>query len=85
MSGANPWTVITVDPGTGEVLVDWVEAADEWGAFASVRRGRDDMAELLDLICAVPGHVEVFRPTETGAMCALVDYPHDEEVPSWLG
>jgi hypothetical protein len=76
-----PWTVISYDDDTGQVMGDWVMAQDQWEAFAVARGMRSDVLTFITFVAAVPGHVTVDPPTETGVVCAAVDYP-DWTVPA---
>lgn len=70
-----PWTVISYDEETGQVLGDLVEADDEWGAFAATRALREDILSLITFIAAIEGKHMVCPPTESGDACVAIDYP----------
>jgi hypothetical protein len=71
------WTVIAVDESTGQVIADHVHAEDSWAAFAAFARQRSEYPDLT-LIGAVPDHLQVATPCESGACCCVCDYPVDD-------
>ena len=70
-----PWTVISLDEDTGQVLGDLVFADDEWEAFGAARLIRKDILELITFIAAIEGAHMVCPPSETGNACVAIDYP----------
>ena len=73
------WTVIMLENATGRVLVDWVNASDEWEAFASATRTLSGSGQSLagvELVAAIKGRHSIATPTDSDTACYAVDYPH---------
>jgi hypothetical protein len=69
------WTVISVTESEGQVLADHVLADSEWNAFAAAAQLREGSSDV-QFIGAVPGHLQVAVPTDSGVSCFASDYPY---------